>query len=155
MVILVIVWGFSSHSRIFNSYGDVTFAGEGLQSLTYPRHSWPLSTESSLACPPTVTRASVYNSRLRGPVTLTPIAERFAVELSLPVFTIPVCRGRNSNTQPSACRVKAVTHCIMSVKTCKKIMLTCQLFMSTCQSIMSISQKKVTTSSRMSCFKAC
>ena len=30
--------------------------------------------------------ASVYNGQLRGPVTLTPIAERFAVEMSLPVF---------------------------------------------------------------------
>ena len=31
--------------------------------------------------------ASVFNGHLRGPVTLTPIAERSAVELSLPVFT--------------------------------------------------------------------
>ena len=30
--------------------------------------------------------ASVYNDHLRGPVTLTPIAELVAVELSLPVF---------------------------------------------------------------------
>ena len=36
------VWGFSSHSRIFHSYGDVTFTVEGL--------SWPLSSEGSLAC---------------------------------------------------------------------------------------------------------
>ena len=33
------------------------------------------------------TRGSVYNSHLRGPVTLTPIAERLAVELSLPFLT--------------------------------------------------------------------
>ena len=31
--------------------------------------------------------ASVYNGHLRGPVTLAPDAERFVVELSLPVFT--------------------------------------------------------------------
>ena len=31
--------------------------------------------------------ASVFNGHLRGPVTLTPIAERSAVELSRPVFT--------------------------------------------------------------------
>ena len=31
--------------------------------------------------------SSVYNGHLRGPVTLTPIAERLAVELSRPVFT--------------------------------------------------------------------
>ena len=30
---------------------------------------------------------TLYNGHLRGPVTLTPFAERLAVELSLPVFT--------------------------------------------------------------------
>ena len=44
------VWGFSSHSRIRHSYGDLTNAGEVLQILTYARHSWPLSSEGSLAC---------------------------------------------------------------------------------------------------------
>ena len=32
------VWGFSSHSRIFHPYGDITIVGEGLQILTYARH---------------------------------------------------------------------------------------------------------------------
>ena len=32
-------FGFSSHSRIIHSYGDVTIAGEGLQILIYARHS--------------------------------------------------------------------------------------------------------------------
>ena len=32
------VWGFSSHSRIFLSYGDVTISGEGLQILAFERH---------------------------------------------------------------------------------------------------------------------
>ena len=31
--------------------------------------------------------AFVYNGHLRGPVTLTPTAERLAVDMSLPVFT--------------------------------------------------------------------
>ena len=44
------VWSFSSHSRIFHSFGDVTIAGEGLQILTFFRHLWPLSSEGSLAC---------------------------------------------------------------------------------------------------------
>ena len=35
---------------------------------------------------------SVYNGHLRGPVTPTPIAERLAVKLSLPVLTTYVCR---------------------------------------------------------------
>ena len=43
--------------------------------------------------------ASVYNGHLRGPMPLTPVANRLAVELSLPVFTTSVCRGWNSDTQ--------------------------------------------------------
>ena len=44
-----VVWSLSSHSRIFHSYGDVTITGEGLQILTYARHSWPLSSGGSIA----------------------------------------------------------------------------------------------------------
>ena len=40
--------------------------------------------------------STVYNGHLRGPVTLTPVAERLAVELSIPVFTTWVCRDRGS-----------------------------------------------------------
>ena len=54
--------------------------------------------------------AFVYNGNLRGPVTFTPISERLAVELSLPVFTTWVCRGWDSNTQPSTCGADALTH---------------------------------------------
>ena len=50
-------WSLSSHSRISNSYGDVTIAGEGRQVLTCARHSWPLSSEGSSIAIPTVTRA--------------------------------------------------------------------------------------------------
>ena len=49
-------------------------------------------------------RASVYNVHLRGPVTITPIAERLTVELLLPVFTTQVCRDWDSNTQPPLAR---------------------------------------------------
>ena len=47
---LLFVWSLSSHSRIYHLYGDVIIAGEGLQILTYARHSWPLSSEGSLMC---------------------------------------------------------------------------------------------------------
>ena len=46
------VWGLTSHSRIFHSYGDVTITDEGLQILTYVRPLWQLSSEDSLACHP-------------------------------------------------------------------------------------------------------
>ena len=44
-------------------------------------------------------------------MTLTPYAERLAVELSLPVLTIKVCHGWDSNSQPSFCGANALTHC--------------------------------------------
>ena len=88
-----------------NIYGDITIAGEGLQILTYARHSWPLSSENSLAHL-LLHRASFYNGHLQGPVTLTPIAEHLAVELSLPVFMTWVSCGWDSNTQPSPMRGK-------------------------------------------------
>ena len=42
--------------NFFYSYVDVTITGEGLQSLTYAQHSWPLSSEVSFFATPTVTR---------------------------------------------------------------------------------------------------
>ena len=74
---------FTSDSILFHSYVDVTITGEGLQILTYARHSWLLSSEGYLLWHVT----SLYNGHLRGPMTLPPIAECLAVELSLPVFT--------------------------------------------------------------------
>ena len=43
--ICLFIWGFTSHSRMSHSYGDVMITGEGRQILTYVRHSWPLSSE--------------------------------------------------------------------------------------------------------------
>ena len=42
--------GFLSYLRIYHSYEDFTITRERLQILTYARHSWPLSSEGSLAC---------------------------------------------------------------------------------------------------------
>ena len=53
--------------------------------------------------------ASVYNGHLQGPVALTPIAERLAVEMSQPVFMTKVFRGLDSKTQPSTCEANALT----------------------------------------------
>ena len=82
--LFLFVWSVSSHSRIIHSFGDVTIAGQGLQILTYARHLWPLRSEGAT---PTVTRGIRLQRHLRGPVTLTPNAERLALELSLPDLT--------------------------------------------------------------------
>ena len=51
MLCLFVCFGrFSSQSLTCHSYGDVAIAGEGLQMLTYTRHSCLLSSEGSLAC---------------------------------------------------------------------------------------------------------
>ena len=54
--------------------------------LTYARHSWPWRSEGFLAGDTYCDTGHPRNGHLCGPVTLIPIAERLAVELSLPVF---------------------------------------------------------------------
>ena len=49
-----------------------------------------------------------------GPLTQTSVAERLAMERSLPVFSIYVCRSLDSNIQPSACEANALTDCATS-----------------------------------------
>ena len=49
-LICLFLWGLSSNSRIFHSCGDFASTGEGLQMLTYARHSWQLNFKGSLAC---------------------------------------------------------------------------------------------------------
>ena len=48
-LICLFIWDLTFNSRTFHLFGDVTSVGEGLQILTYTRHSWPLSSEDSLA----------------------------------------------------------------------------------------------------------
>ena len=49
LFVYLFVLGLLSHSRIFHSFGDVIITGEGLQILTFARHSRSLSNEGSLA----------------------------------------------------------------------------------------------------------
>ena len=63
----------------------------------------------------------LYNGHLRGPSTLSPFAECLAVGLSLPVFTIRVCRSWDSNTQPSACKTNSLTDCAIAATCCMSI----------------------------------
>ena len=102
------VCGFSSNSRIFRSYWNVTIAGEGLQILTFARHieQWGFHTYCDTGHPFIMVISED---------THTYIAEDWAVELSLPVSTTWVCRGWDSNTQPSACEANAQTHCATAV----------------------------------------
>ena len=104
-IFLLFVWVLSSHSRFFHSYGNVTITDEGLQILTYARQFFSV--------PHLLWHGAFVNNgrHLRGLVTLTPIAERLTVELSLPVFITSVCRDWDSNTQPSACGSNALNHC--------------------------------------------
>ena len=52
-----------------------------------------------VTCLPHILRhgPTLYNGHLRGPVTLTPVAERLALKLSLPVLTTQVCCDHRSN----------------------------------------------------------
>ena len=79
------VWGFTSQSRILNSWRR-------------PHNQWRASKFDLSSAPIAIEQrwflrvqhllwhgASVYNGHLRGPVTVTPVAERLAVQL--PDFT--------------------------------------------------------------------
>ena len=87
------VWGFSSHSRIVHSYGknhhyrwraanfdrcSALMAIEQYGFFSVPHVLWHGS--------------SVYYGHLRGPVTLTPITKRLAVDQSLPVLRLCLSR---------------------------------------------------------------
>ena len=50
LFVCLFFWHFSSHSRIFHSYGDINMTGEGLQILTYAQHLLLLISEGSLTC---------------------------------------------------------------------------------------------------------
>ena len=68
-----------------------------------------------LAFHTTVTRdIQLYWSSLKT-VEITPIAERLAVELSLPAFITEFCRGLDSNTKHSTCGANAPTHSEIAV----------------------------------------
>ena len=52
LFVCLFVSSISTHWRMFHLFGSVniTCTSEGLQVLTYARHSWPLSREESLVC---------------------------------------------------------------------------------------------------------
>ena len=86
LIVCLCFGGFSSHSQIFHSYGDVTIAGEGRQILTYDRHSLPLRSWGSLACHTYCDTGHPYIIDIsEDPWYLTYC--RLTVEMSLPVFT--------------------------------------------------------------------
>ena len=73
--------------KIFHSYGDVTIAGEGLQIFYLCSALMAIEQWGFFNVPHLLWHwHTLYNGHLRGPVTLTPVAERLAGELSLPVF---------------------------------------------------------------------
>ena len=78
--------------------------------FTYIRHIWLLSSEGSLAC-------QTYCD-MEHPFIMV---ERLAGELSLPVLTCQVCRGWDSNTQPSACGANAFTNYATAAAQSKEI----------------------------------
>ena len=96
---------FLCHLRIFHSYGDVKLADEGLQILTYARHSRPLNSESSFACHTFCDTRHLFIMVISVNPYTHSYCRAFEGELSLPaaVFTTKVCRGWDANTQPSAC----------------------------------------------------
>ena len=95
-----------------HSNGDVTTAGEGLQILTYARHSWLMSSEGSLTC---------HTYFHAGHLVIMVISEDPWHSHPLPSVWEWICyylflrltsghRGWSSNSQPSACEANAIPH---------------------------------------------
>ena len=61
-------WRLRPTSKFLQSYGGVTITGEGLQILSYTRHSLPLSIEGSLARHTFCDTGHPFKGHLRGPV---------------------------------------------------------------------------------------
>ena len=55
-ILVCLFGGFSSHSQVFHSYGDLIITVEGLQMFSYTRHSWQLSSKCYLRATASVTR---------------------------------------------------------------------------------------------------
>ena len=87
-ILLLFISGLSSHSKIFHSFGDVKYTLKGFKWLSLPFRS-----EGSSTCHTYYDTGQPFISHLRGPVTLTPVAERLAVKLSLLVLITLVCPG--------------------------------------------------------------
>ena len=66
-LICLLVWRFTSRSKIFHSYGDVTITDEGVQILIYARYLWPLSSEGSSRYHPFIMVISEVPWHLRTP----------------------------------------------------------------------------------------
>ena len=86
VLFVLFVWGFSCHFREFFTHVEtsplpVKAANFDPYSTRMAMEQWGFFSVSHLLW------ASVYKCHPRGPMTLTPIAERLAVKLSLPVCT--------------------------------------------------------------------
>ena len=96
-------WGFTSISRIFHSNGNVTITGEGLQILTYARHSWLCICEGSLTWHAYCDMGFIMNIS-EDPWHSHLLPSVLKVELM-------VCCGWDSNTQSYTCEANALTDC--------------------------------------------
>ena len=82
----MLVCSFSSDSRIFFAYGDITITGEGLQTLTYTRHSWLLSNIKS-----GIEKIAIYFSEIiLGQVLMLNYVLRFVLLCYLDINMSPI-----------------------------------------------------------------
>ena len=104
-----LTWEFFTHME------TSTLPVKGFKFLTYAWQSLPLSSEGSLACNMLWHGASVYNGHLQGPMTLTTIhCREFSNGAVAYTYFYDLGLSRlGSNTQPSACKVNALTDCPM------------------------------------------
>ena len=110
LFVCLFVLSLSSNSKIFHPYGDVTISGEGLQIMTYARHSWPLRIEISWACHTYCDTRHPFKMVISGTRDTQTYSFTFRSGTVTTCFKALVCRCWDSNTQPLVYRANALNY---------------------------------------------
>ena len=109
------VWGFSSYSRIFYSFGNVTIISEGLHILTSIYSAlMAIKQLGFFNVPHLLWHGPIFNNgHFRGPLTLTPVPiKRLAVELSLLTYSVCLSKPGIEPRSP-ACEANTLLNSIL------------------------------------------
>ena len=117
LFLCVCSFGFRPTRKSFTFMQTPPLPVKGLRILTYALHSWPLSIEGFFSMPHLhLYETSVYRGHLRGPVSLAPVAELLAVELSLTDLTSAKAGIRTPNIPHVCLSIYMYTHIVYSTK---------------------------------------
>ena len=116
LFVCLFVWGLSSNSRIFHSYGYITITGVRLQILINARH---LLSSHNYCDTNSVWNLSVFDSR-HWCLQFCNLSHFSSLMVA---YTAPKCK-KNMST----CNILVMLTCDLFMSTCNIIILTCNIF---------------------------